>query len=182
MVSTLFLSYHFRSDAHAQSAGFAISGERWLTYLGVDGEAWFPTVGWNYFADSVFTSLWRDLLDVLHRVMEFVLCRSEGGRILQAMWTDSLVCLADGHWVTSLLDGSHVERRCAASAEGYVGRICWVASIFGSLSCQVDLKRSAGRGWSGQCGSGRVPTRGRWDDHAAEEADSSFFMRRLSWS
>lgn len=134
-------------------------------YLCINSKAGCPTLWRDDLADAILAPLWRNFLDVVHRVSELVFRWSESRGILQAVRPNPLVRLAHSHWMTPLLHCRHVERRRSSSAERYMRRICGIAAILRGIPSEIDLERSSSGRWVGcsRCGGGgdggsRVPT------------------------
>lgn len=151
-----------------------------LSYLSIDGKVGRPAGRWDDLAYSILAPFRSDLPDVFHWVAKVVFCWSEGRCILKAMRTDPLVRFPYSEWMTSALNGGHVERRGSASAEWDVRRICRVGGIISSMFVEGHLESGIDRrrGCQGSCG--RSPTRRRWDHHSAGDTDKKAEMSNVA--
>ena len=92
------------------------------------------------------------------------------------MRANPLVCFPYSEWMTSPLDGGHVQSWGPASAKRDVWGICRVSAIFSRIFVESDLESGIDRRrvCHGSCIG--AATRSRWDHHSAGDADKKVEM------
>jgi hypothetical protein len=80
-------------------------GRRRQPYLRVHCKWWIPILGWYDPANTIFLPLRGNLADVLYRVFELFVGRTEGWSLLQAMRTNPFDRFSGSIGLPSSLDG-----------------------------------------------------------------------------
>jgi hypothetical protein len=97
-----------------------------LPYLCIYSKGRIPALRRYDLADPVFLPFGCNLPDILYRILEILLRRTERRRFLQPMWSDPFEGLASRGRLTSALDRREVESRGPSSTQGDVGSIGWM--------------------------------------------------------